>query len=75
MEVSLNSPEGKSDSDFKTTNPVLKEAIEDGEKFCKLYDDITLQALKHYELSNRMGSAQAMTADLAALYTSVIVNI
>jgi hypothetical protein len=70
-EVSLHSQEANSTTDFKTTNSVLIEVIEAGDKFCKLYEDVTLQALKHYELSNRTGSAQAMTADLAALYTLV----
>lgn len=74
-EVSLDAPEARHNSDFKTTNPVLKEVIETGDKFLKLYEDITLQALKNYELSNRAGSAQAMTADLAALYASVPVVI
>ena len=70
-EVSLHSQEVNKTTDFKTTNSVLIEVIEAGDKFCKLYEDVTLQALKHYELSNRTGSAQAMTADLAALYTLI----
>jgi hypothetical protein len=70
-EMSLDLPEERSINDFKTTNPILKEVIHDGDKFCKLYEDITLQALQNYEMSNRAGSAQTMTADLAALYELV----
>jgi hypothetical protein len=68
-DVSLDPADAKSESNFKTTNTILKEVIEDKDKFGKLYEDITLQALKNYELSNRSGSAETMTADLAALYT------
>lgn len=68
-DVSLDLADAKSESNFKTTNTILKEVIEDKDKFCKLYEDITLQALKNYEQSNRSGSAETMTADLAALYT------
>ena len=70
-DVSLESPDTKSDSDFKTTNSVLQKVLDDKDTFCKLYEDTTLQALLNYELSNRSGSAQTMAADLAALYAFV----
>jgi len=37
-DVSLDSTEAQTADNFKTTNPVLKDAIENEDKFCELYE-------------------------------------